>query len=312
VRKSSIILAVAAVLGSLALAITVAIGASHLRPGGDSREAAIAAVTSVSSNIAAPGAAAPAIVKFASDPALAPPIDLKDLAGDQVSLANYQGKVILLSFWATWCPPCRMEIPELVDLQKKYPDKLQIIGISMDDAETPADVKHVQEVAAELHINYPVVIATPKLADSYGGVPALPTTFVLNPSDRVIQKHTGLLESEIYDNEVRLLANLPVNAKVETFRDTGQVFLTNASKATELPGVDFKDLTPEQKREALKRMNSIDCNCGCGLTVAECRMNDSSCDISKALSEQIIKDVKAGVPSNIPAPDTPTGQTASK
>jgi thiol-disulfide isomerase/thioredoxin len=218
---------------------------------------------------------------------------VNDLAGQAVSSAAFPGKVVLLSFWATWCPPCRLEIPELIELQNRYKDKLQIVGVSMDDADTPAEVNHVKEVAAQMGINYPVVMASHEMVDEYGGVPALPTTFVLNTGGRIVQKHTGLYPTDDFDNEIRLLLNLPVNATIETFQDTGQIFLKNAALATELPDVDFKGLSAAQKREALKRMNSESCTCGCGLTVAECRVNDTDCDISKAMAAKIVKDVAA-------------------
>lgn len=287
-RKSSIILLSAACTAAFVAVFAIGMAAAHLRHRGDSRAAAKAAAAS---------SAAPEIVKFASDPALAPAFTMKDLSGETISSSTFPGKVVLLSFWATWCPPCRLEIPELIDLQKRYKDKLQIIGISMDDTDTPAEVKHVHDVATELGINYPVILADQKLVDEYGGVPALPTTFVLNTYGRVVQKHMGLYGEGDFDTEVRLLANLPVNAKVENFEDTGQIFLQNASKATELPGVDFSGLTPQQKRAALKRMNAEDCTCGCGLTIAECRVNDTECDISKDLAAKIIKEVKQGSPA---------------
>lgn len=241
--------------------------------------------------------AAPAVVKFANNPEPAPPFLLADLAGQPVSSAAYEGKVVLLSFWATWCPPCRLEIPELIELQAKYKDRLQIIGISEDDADTPAEINHVKDVAGQLGINYPVVMATHDLVDAYGGVPALPTTFILNTNGKVVQKHVGLYPTEDFENEIRLLLNLPVNATVATFDDTGQIFLKNAARATELPGVDLSGLTPDQKREALKRMNSETCTCGCGLTIAECRINDSECDISTGLAAKIVKEVKSSVPA---------------
>jgi thiol-disulfide isomerase/thioredoxin len=283
-RKSSIILASAALVAIFAIGIAAArmrhsVAAAH------------------SEKAVADTGVEPTIVKFASDPAPAPPFLVNDLTGQPVSSAAFPGKVVLLSFWATWCPPCRLEIPELIELQARYKDKLQVIGISMDDSDTPAEVKHVQDVTGELGINYPVVIASPQLVEEYGGVPALPTTFVLNTGGRIVQKHTGLYPTEDFDNEIRQLLNLPVNATVETFQDTGQIFLKNAARATELPGVDFKSLTPDQKREALKRMNSESCTCGCGLTVAECRVNDSDCDISKTMAAKIVKEVAAASPN---------------
>lgn len=286
-RKSSIILLSAAGVAAFVAIFAVGMALARMHHAGGA--------TVVKAAVASSGA--PVIVKFASSPALAPEFTMKDLSGETISSSGFPGKVVLLSFWATWCPPCRLEIPELIDLQKRYKDRLQIIGISMDDTDTPAEVKHVHDVATELGINYPVILADQKLIDEYGGVPALPTTFVLNTNGRVVQKHMGLYGEDDFDTEIRLLANMPVNAKVENFEDTGQIFLQNASKATELPGVDFSGLTPQQKRAALKRMNAEDCTCGCGLTIAECRMNDSECAISKDLAAKIIKEVKEGSPA---------------
>jgi len=298
-RKSSIILLGAAFVALFLAVFAIGMAARNLRRAADSRAAAKAAAS------VAPADDAADVVQFASDPALAPAFTIDDFAGQAISPANFSGKVVLLSFWATWCPPCHLEIPELIDLQKRYKDQLQIIGISMDDADTPAEIKHVHDVATEMGINYPVLMANQKLVDAYGGVPALPTTFVLNTNGRVVQKHTGLYPTEDFENEIRVLLHMPVNAKVETFEDTGQIFLQNAAKATELPGVDFSGLTPAQKREALKRMNAEDCTCGCGLTIAECRVNDSDCDISKALAAKIIQEVKAGSPGTQTALQSP-------
>jgi thiol-disulfide isomerase/thioredoxin len=295
-RKSSIILASAGLVALLAIVVV----APRLRRPTSSAHA--------DSSAAKSGAPAPAIVKFASDPQPTPPFLMNDLSGQPVSTAAFPGKVVLISFWATWCPPCRLEIPELIELQNRYKDKLQVIGISMDDADTPAEIGHVRDVAAQLGINYPVLMANSDLTKEYGGVPALPTTFVLNTSGRIVQKHTGLYPTEDFENEIRLLLSLPVNAKIEAFQDTGQIFLANAAKATELPGVDFKGLSADQKREALKRMNSESCSCGCGLTIAECRMNDSTCDVSEAAAAKIIEEVKSG--KSAPAP--PDQEAVSK
>ena len=109
-----------------------------------------------------------------------------------------------------------------------------------------------------------------------------------------MQRHTGVYPIDTYIQEVRALVGLPVNGHVETFVDTGQVFLKNAANATDLPDVDFSGLTAEQKKTALRRMNAEGCTCGCKLTIAECRINDTSCPVSKGLAEQIVKDVAAG------------------
>jgi len=148
-----------------------------------------------------------------------------------------------------------------------------------------------------------VVMATSELTDAYGGVPALPTSFVIDPQGRVVQRHTGEYPIETYDQEVRALLGMPVDARIETFPDTGQVFLNNAANATDLPDVDFSGLTPEQKKVALHRLNAEGCTCGCKLTLAECRINDSSCAISKALAAQIVKEVASGSTAQQPSSD---------
>jgi hypothetical protein len=98
---------------------------------------------------------------------------------------------------------------------------------------------------------------------------------------------------------------MPVEASIETFKDEGQIFLKNAVLATELPDVDFKGLTPELKKVALKRLNSEGCDCGCRLTLAQCRINDSLCPISKKLAAKVVAEVS----STSPAPPTPASST---
>lgn len=239
----------------------------------------------------------PRIIRLAGNPSPMPPFLVNDLDGYLISTAALHGKIVLLSFWATWCPPCREEIPELNELASRFPDKLQIIGVSMDDG--PAS--EVREFAKKAGMRYPVVMATKEMVAEYGGVPALPTSFLVNADGRVVQKHMGLYPIEVYDDELRALLNMPVDAKIETFDDTGQIFLKNAVNATELPGVDFKGLTPEQKKAALKKMNSENCTCGCGLTIAQCRINDSGCEKSQGLAEEIVKAARTGNLASIPA-----------
>jgi thiol-disulfide isomerase/thioredoxin len=222
---------------------------------------------------------------------------VNDLDGNPVSTAAWKGKVVFVNFWATWCPPCRAEIPILIDLQNRYKDRLQIVGVSVDDGD-PTDVK---QFVKEAGINYPIVMADRAIVKEYGGVPALPTLFVVNPDGNVVQKHEGLFSNELYEAEVRSLLALPVDATIETFEDTGQIFLKNAVLATELPNVDFTGLNPEQKKVALKRMNSETCDCGCTLTLAQCRINDTSCPISKKLAAKVVKEVASNAAASIPA-----------
>ena len=134
---------------------------------------------------------------------------------------------------------------------------------------------------------------------------ALPTLFVVNTDGRVVQKHTGLYPFGVYETEIRSLLAMPIQATVETFDDTGQIFLKNAANATILPGVDFTGLTADQKRAALKRMNSENCTCGCKLTIAQCRITEPDCDTSPKLAAQIIRDIKSGNQAISPS-STPT------
>lgn len=231
-----------------------------------------------------------AAIRLASNPQPMPPFLLRALDGQLVSTAAWHGKVVLLNFWATWCPPCRDEIPEMIELQNRFGDKLEIIGISMDDS--PAD--EVKQFADSLKIDYPIVMGSGTLSREYGGVPALPTTFVVNTDGGIVQKHQGLYPIGTYDAEIRALLGMPVQAKVETFEDTGQIFLKNAIHAKELPDVDFTGLTDHQKDIVLKRLNSQMCTCGCKLTIAQCRINDSDCGTSKELAAKIVQEIKSG------------------
>ncbi len=239
------------------------------------------------------------VVRFVKNPEPAPPLEAQDILGRPVSKQNWGGKVVIVNFWATWCPPCREEIPELLALKKEYKDRLEIVGISEDeDGPDP-----VLKFARQKGMTYPIVMATQALIDSYGGVPALPTSFLIDTQGRVVQKHSGLYPIEWYHREIRSLLGLPTDARVETFVDLGQVFLKNAANATELPGVSFKGLTADQKKIALRRLNSESCTCGCKLTLSQCRVNDTECPYSGKLAAQVVKEVAGGVkpPRKAPA-----------
>jgi thiol-disulfide isomerase/thioredoxin len=259
--------------------------------------------TKVSADSATPAATtdssgAPVTIKLVSDPTPAPPFLANDLSGAIVSSASLRGKVVILNFWATWCPPCRLEIPELIALSNKYKDRLAIIGVSVDEDATREDLKAFVQ---QFKVNYPVLMDAPQhdISKQFGAVAALPTSFIIDTEGRVVQKHVGLHPEGEYENEVRYLLGLPINAKVERFQDVGQIFLKNAEHATDIPGVDLTKLTPEQKKQALKRMNIEMCTCGCKLTIAQCRLSDDSCEISKKLAAKIVKEVASA--SSAPA-----------
>jgi hypothetical protein len=136
----------------------------------------------------------------------------------------------------------------------------------------------------------------------------LPTSFLIDTQGRVVQKHSGLYPIEAYELEIRSLLGMPTNARVETFVDHGQVFLKNAANATELPGVRFKGLTAEQKKQALHRLNAESCTCGCKLTLSQCRVNDTGCPVSAKLAAQVVKEVASGTK---PAQSPPAKGTSS-
>ena len=239
------------------------------------------------------------MIRFIRDPDPAPEFAVKGIDGSTVNLTAARGKVVLLNFWATWCGPCRMEVPDLVELQKKYQDRLQVIGLVIDDADEDA----VRKFAKRYSINYPVAMATDEMRFQFGGVPALPTSFIIDAQGRVVQKHIGLRDPELYEMEVRALLGLPISARVETFEDTGEIFLKHANRASELPGVDMTRLTPAQKTVALHRMNEDTCTCGCQYTLAQCRIYDSACRVSRERTAKIVAECANG--ASTPNQNTP-------
>lgn len=132
---------------------------------------------------------------------LAPDFTLPQLDGKPLTLSSYRGKVVLLDFWATWCVPCREEIPHFVELQDKYRDQaLQIVGISMDDSVDP-----VRPFAQHFHMNYPVVMGNAKIGDEYGGVLGLPIAFLLDREGRIVKKHIGATAPDVFEREINSL-----------------------------------------------------------------------------------------------------------
>ena len=127
-----------------------------------------------------------------------PDFTVTDIDGKKLTLSDYKGKVVLLDFWATWCSPCRAEIPHFVEMQQKYgPQGFQVIGISMDD-----DAKPVRDFYQQYKINYPVAVGDDKLAESFGGVLGLPVNFVIDREGRIVGKYLGATETSVFDKAV--------------------------------------------------------------------------------------------------------------
>ena len=132
----------------------------------------------------------------------APVWQLKDVSGKTVKSTDFTGKVVILDFWATWCPPCVQEIPGFIELQKKYGNNgLVVVGVSVDDL-APEKVKKFTE---KRKVNYPVVMYSGKIIRDFGGVAALPTTFVIDTKGRIVNKHVGFVSLKAFEKEIKPL-----------------------------------------------------------------------------------------------------------
>jgi thiol-disulfide isomerase/thioredoxin len=134
----------------------------------------------------------------AADPA--PAWTLNDLDGKPVSLADFKGKVVVLDIWATWCPPCRAEIPHFIEIQNEYKDKgVTVVGMSVDST-GPADVaKFVKDNG----MNYPIVMADEKTAAAYGADQGIPFTLVIDKNGNVVSRHLGLTDKSVFEDDIK-------------------------------------------------------------------------------------------------------------
>ena len=127
-----------------------------------------------------------------------PDLSLTDLNGSAIHTADYKNKVVLVTFWAAWCVPCAEEVPQFIALQNKYQSHgLQVIGFSVDD-----DAEELQSFYRKYQVNYPVVPSDIKIAQAFGGVLGLPTTFVVGRDSRIHTKHTGTTDFSVLEQEV--------------------------------------------------------------------------------------------------------------
>ena len=141
----------------------------------------------------------------------APQFALKDINGRTVRLSDYQGKVVLINFWATWCPPCRAEMPEFVRLQRVHADQgLQIIGITYP----PEEKDRVRRFARSLGVNYPIILGTRQLKDRFSSDETLPLTVVINRDGKVSDIISGILLRQEFDEKIKPL--LEKNTEGET------------------------------------------------------------------------------------------------
>lgn len=236
----------------------------------------------------APGGPA-ATLRFFRNPMPVATFGGRDLDGHALTSSAWRGKVIIVNFWATWCGPCRAEIPDLVALQEKYRDQLQIIGISEDEG----PIEDVKQFAAAHHVNYPVVMSSPEIRKLFPGVSALPTSFFIDRESRLVQKHVGMLTASLTELEARALAGLPVSAKIEEVDQAQGLKLGDTAQAIDIPGVDLSKFDVAKRTKALQKLNSLSCTCGCDLTVARCRVDDPTCSVSLPIAREIVEQIAA-------------------
>ncbi len=141
--------------------------------------------------VLAVGGAACAQAKTEAEAVPAPEFSLQDLQGNALSLASYKGKVLVLNFWATWCPPCRREIPDFIEAYKEHKaDGLEILGVSVDELSAEAVRDWVQKAG----MNYPVAMATPKIIADYQPGNFIPATIVIDRSGRIRYRQSSLMD----------------------------------------------------------------------------------------------------------------------
>jgi thiol-disulfide isomerase/thioredoxin len=128
---------------------------------------------------------------------------VEDMNGENLRLSDYKGQVILLDFWATWCAPCRIEIPGFIELYDEYgPQGFVVIGFDVDDP-----VPAIQSFAAELEINYPVLVGADRddVKDAYGPPVGYPTSFIIDREGKICASHTGFVPKETFEQQILAL-----------------------------------------------------------------------------------------------------------
>ena len=137
---------------------------------------------------------------------VAPDFTLDSLDGKSTRLSDFRGKAVLLNFWATWCGPCKIEMPWFVDLQKQYgAEGLQIVGVAMDEASK----EDIAKFAKGMGVNYPILLGKEAVGEAYGGVPGLPESFFIGRDGKVVDKIIGLESKSKIEDAIKKALNTP-------------------------------------------------------------------------------------------------------
>ena len=221
---------------------------------------------------------------------LAPAFSLTDIAGNPLNLSDYKGKVVLLDFWATWCEPCRSEVPKLTSLVQRYHQQdLAVIGVSLDD-----NAESVRRFAGEYKLNYPIALGKEEVYQAYGGIFSLPTAFLIGRDGRIYAKHFGAVDLSVLELEIRQLLAGQAGREVADFQSGGKPKVREASSetaspqevASDVPGVNLTRLTAPQKQAFKRQLEAQRCTCGCQQSVFGCRRNDLQCKFSLRIARK--------------------------
>jgi cytochrome c biogenesis protein CcmG/thiol:disulfide interchange protein DsbE len=166
----------------------------------------------------------------------APSFTLQDLDGKQVSLSDFKGKVVILDFWATWCPPCTKEIPHFIKLYEQYKDRgFAMVGISLDNK----GVSVVKSFAQKNRINYPILMADGQVQTAYGGITSIPTTFVIDAEGSMRRKYIGYRDKAVFEADIKtLLAGMELEARPLRVATTDHIIVDDFESYNDLDPTD--------------------------------------------------------------------------
>ncbi|KAK3605014.1 hypothetical protein CHS0354_000679 [Potamilus streckersoni] len=157
-----------------------------------------------------------------------PDFELTTMDGQALKLSNLKGKLVILNFWATWCPPCIQEIPDMIKLQEKYKnDNFTFVGIAIAD-----EIDNVKSFVAEQNVNYPIAMGTQKIVDDYGGFNAIPTTFIISKEGNIMKKLTGLIGYDEFEDIIKTKYTITFNKNGGS--DVASFTVASGNKATKL------------------------------------------------------------------------------